>query len=382
MILDKLLQKLIELKTSDMYPFHMPGHKRNPEYPYFREAFGLDITEIDGYGDLYADEGILEELKLHAAKVYGAKWAYILVNGSTVGVLSAISAAVGKGGRILIAKEAHRSAYNAAFLKELQVEDTDIDLIEPYGIGGGVDPEDVAEKLDRYPDTEAVFITSPTYRGIISDLRGIARVCHDRDKLLIVDSAHGAYLGFEEDSIKKYKTDNAVRSGADIIVESLHKTLPCFTQTALMFVNSDRVDEELLGRYLSIYQTSSPSYLFMAGISACLEFLEKPGDRFKVQYREIEKLRNMAEDFENIKIAGRELIGQHKVYGLDPFRFVIHHEKISGEGLYGLLSGKYHLICELSTPGHVLAMTSPLDTEQGFRRLCRALEETDKDWKN
>ena len=377
--MDKLLKKLQELNNSDMYPFHMPGHKRNPGYPYFKEAFGLDITEIPGFGDLYSDEGILEEVKLNAAKVYGAKRAFLLVNGSTVGVLSAISAAVGRGGRILIADEAHRSAYNAAFLRELQYDTLAIEAIEPYMIGGGVSAEEVGRALDRKPDTEAVFITSPTYRGIISDLKGIAKACHDRDKLLIVDSAHGAYLGFEEEAVKKYNADNAVRSGADIIVESLHKTLPSFTQTALMFVNSDRVDEKLLERYLSIYQTSSPSYLFMAGISVCLEFLEKPGDRFKNHYREVEKLRSLAEGFENISIAGSGLIGHNRVYGLDPYKFVIHHRKKSGHELYRLLSEKYHLVLELSTPEHVLAMTSPMDTGKGFERLCRALEETDKE---
>ena len=375
----KLLQKLLELKASDIYPFHMPGHKRNPEYPFFKEDFGLDITEIDGFGDLYSNEGILEELKTRAAKVYGAKRAYILVNGSTVGVLSAISAAVQKGGRILIADEAHRSAYNAAFLKELHYDTLELPAIEPYMIGGGVDSEDVEKALDRAPDTEAVFITSPTYRGIISDLDGIASVCHERGKLLIVDSAHGAYLGFEEECKKKYNADNAALSGADIIVESLHKTLPCFTQTALMFVNSDRVDEELLGRYLSIYQTSSPSYLFMAGISACLDFLEEPGDRFKEHYREVERLRSLSAGFDRISIAGEELIGQNKVYGLDPYKFVIHHKNKSGHELYRLFSEKYHLVCELSTPDHVLAMTSPMDTKEGFERLFRALEETDRD---
>ena len=377
--MDGLLDKLHKLSDSDYYPFHMPGHKRNPEYPHFKEAFALDITEIEGFGDLYSDEGILEDLKTHAARVYGAKRAYILVNGSTVGVLSAISASVPKGGRILIAEGAHRSAYNAAFLRDLKYDNLKLEEIEPYMIRGSVTPEAVGKALDERPDTAAVFITSPTYQGIISDIKGISEACHERGKLLIVDSAHGAYLGFEEEGVRKYRAANAATCGADIVVESLHKTLPCFTQTALMLVNSDRVDEELLGRYLSIYQTSSPSYLFMAGISACLNFLEAPGERFKAHYRGIESLRERSEGFENIDIAGSELIEQGRVYGLDPYKLVIHHKNMSGNELHRRLMDKYHLICELSTADHVLAMTSPMDTEEGFERLYRALEETDKD---
>ena len=373
----KLLQMLNDLNASDAYPFHMPGYKRNPEYPYFKEAFGLDITEIEGFGDLYSDEGILEELKERAASIYGAKRAYILVNGSTVGVLSAISASVKKGGRILISQGAHRSAFNAAFLRELEVKELKRPLIEPYMMGGGISPHEVEEALDEDGDIEAVFITSPTYEGIISDIEGIGRVCRERGKLLIVDSAHGAYLGFEQACIDTYKAQNAVKCGADIVVESLHKTLPCFTQTALMFVNSDRVDEELLGKYLSIYQTSSPSYLFMAGISACLDFLEGPGGAFKTHFDRTQELRVRLEGFKNICIAGKELIGTDNVFGLDPYKFVIHHRRKRGEELYALLSERFSLICELYKNNYVLAMTSPMDTREGFERLFRALERID-----
>lgn len=373
----ELLQKLQKLNSSDAYPFHMPGHKRNSEYPYFKEAFGLDITEIEGFGDLYSDHGILEDLKKRAAKVYGAKRGYILVNGSTVGVLSAISAAVNRRGRILIGDNAHRSANNAAFLNELECGYITLPPIDPYKMSGGVSAAAVEKALEKAPDTEAVFITSPTYEGVISDIKAVAEVCHSRDKLLIVDSAHGAYLGFEKNCASKYNAHNAVEDGADIVVESLHKTLPGFTQTALMFVNGDNVDEEKLSKYLSIYQTSSPSYLFMAGISACLDFLEEDGGRFKAHYDAVEKLREEAGRLKNIRIAGRELIGENGVYGIDPYKLVIHHDFKSGHELHKILSEKYHLICELSADGYVLAMTSPMDREEGFERMKAALKDID-----
>ncbi len=373
----ELLNRLKELKDSDIYPFHMPGHKRNSPLPCFEEAFGMDITETEGFGDLYSHEGILEDLKEKAAKVYGAKKAFILVNGSTVGNLSAISSTVKHGGKLLLAANSHRSAYNAVFLKELESIYMEPSIIAPYVMSGGIAPEDVGEILDEQPETEAVFITSPTYEGMISDVAGIAEVCHERNKLLIVDSAHGAYLGFDKGSTELYRADNAVKQNADIVVESLHKTLPSFTQTALMFVNGDRVDEERLEKYFGVFQTSSPSYLFMAGISACLDYIDDNEEFFADHFRRVEKLREDAGDFRNIQIAGRELIGENDVYGIDPFKLVIHHDRISGEILYRRLYDKYHLACERYTDDHVLVMTTPSDTQEGLNRLFEALSELD-----
>ena len=375
----ELLGKLMELNASGTYPFHIPGHKRNPGYPHFKEAFGLDITEIEGFGNLYSDRGILEDLKHRAAATYGAEGAFILLNGSTVGILSAISACTSRRGKLLMARNSHKSAYNAVYLNELESAYIYPPEVPRYSINGGISAEDVERALKSTPDAEAVFITSPTYDGIISDIEGIAKVCHDADKPLIVDSAHGAHLGFERDAALKYKADNAVNLRADVVIESLHKTLPSFTQTALMFVNGDRVDNNRLGEFLAIYQTSSPSYLFMAGISACLDFLETGEGTFKEYYEKLERLRDNLRGLNNFSLAGEEIIGNYNVFGLDISKLIISHERTSGYELGKILRSKYKLALEMSSKKYVLAVTSPMDTQEGFDRLYEALREIDDD---
>ena len=222
-------QALEAYGKSDVYPFHMPGHKRNP-LP-FPEVYGIDITEIDGFDNLHHAEGILKEAQQRAADLYGSAHCYYLVNGSTCGILASICAAVKKRGRILAARNSHKAVYHALFLSELTAEYL-YPAVTECGIQGQITPRQVEDALKKDPETSAVVITSPTYEGVISDIEGIAKVAHVHGIPLIVDSAHGAHLGFGGEF-----PQNAVRLGADAVIESLHKTLPSFTQTALLHLN-------------------------------------------------------------------------------------------------------------------------------------------------
>ncbi len=138
--------------------------------------------------------------------------------------------------------------------------------------------EDVKRLLEENPDTEAVIIVSPTYEGVVSDIEKIAQVVHEKTIPLIVDEAHGAHFPFSGIFPKP-----ALECGADIVVQSLHKTAPSLTQTALLHVKGELVDLEKLERYLQMYQSSSPSYVFMASIERCVyEMWEKGEEYFKI----------------------------------------------------------------------------------------------------
>ena len=272
-------QKLTEYTQSNIYPFHMPGHKRRPiDFP---NPYTIDITEIDGFDNLHHAEDILHDAQQRAADLYGAKRSFYLVNGSTCGLLAAICAAAPKKSRILVARNSHKAVYHGIFLNEY-------DAVYLYpevagiGIQGQITAEAVEEKFTLYPDIAAVVITSPTYDGVVSDIRSIAETVHRHGIPLIVDEAHGAHFGFGGGF-----PENAVKLGADVVIVSLHKTLPSFTQTALLHVCSDRIKEKDIAKYLGIFETSSPSYLFMAGMEKCIRMVKDGGQELFGNYRKL-----------------------------------------------------------------------------------------------
>ena len=243
--MERLYKKLERYGQSDFYPFHMPGHKRNLASSAGKFPFERDITEISGFDNLHHAEGILKEAQENAAQLYGTRRCFFSVNGSTAALLSAISACVSKGGSILVARNCHKAVYHALYLRELQPV-----YIYPHedsrlGINGGISPSRVERYLEEHPEVEAVLITSPTYDGIVSNVEKIAEIAHRHEVPLIVDEAHGAHFRFSE-----YFPVSAADLGADIVIQSFHKTLPSMTQTAVLHVCSDRVDVEKVKQFM------------------------------------------------------------------------------------------------------------------------------------
>lgn len=366
----ELYKRLVEYENSDYYPFHMPGHKRNPESAegILAGAYGIDLTEIDGFDNLHQAEGILKREQKRAAALYGAEKTYFLVNGSTCGILSAVSAVCGRGGRVLMARNCHKSVYHGAYLQELKITYLYPELWGKCKAAGEVKPESVERALKQLPDVEAVIITSPTYEGVVSDVKKIADIAHKYGKPLIVDEAHGGHFGFQKDY-----PENSIKLGADLVIHSLHKTLPSMTQTALLHVSGHLVDRGKLERFLRIFQTSSPSYVLMASMESCLDILEREGTerlaRLKyIRDRMLEKVR------ENhfIRIEEKE--------GTDPCKVIIYAEKgiLAGQDLYQILKEKYHLQMEMAAGRYTLAILSMMDTQEGIERLEKALLEMDQ----
>ena len=476
----------------------------------------IDITEIDGFDNLHHAEGILKEGQERLAALFGADKSYYLVNGSTAGILAAVCACAPRGSRILIARNCHKSVYHAVRLRELRTEyvypqETD------FGIQGSIDPEEVRRKLEEFPDTAAVVITSPTYDGVVSDIRAIAQAVHGRGIPLIVDSAHGAHFGFSGMFPEK-----AITLGADIAVESLHKTLPSFTQTAVLHIQktvssprkqefyrqqagasdvrdavsglqetsgkgvcmqeiaegtqegapdmrdavsglqeasgkgacmqeiaegtqaeapdmrdaetsrqvkewsaqsapkgtqrSWRILPEQIEQYLDIFQTSSPSYILMAGIDRCVRLLVQDGERLFAEFearllrfykkcagfryvevldavcfagaegkeRAADSLRLLPSS-QNTHKLGRtsdekqflDILPGRGIFGRDISKVLISAARagMTGQELYDLLLHKYHLQMEMASGHYVAALTSVMDTEEGFDRLYEALAE-------
>lgn len=372
-----LTERLSTYAASDAYPFHMPGHKRQIKMGItsFPNPFSVDITEIEGFDNLHHAENILKDSMESAASAYGADRSWYLVNGSTCGILAAIASAVKPGEKILMARNSHKSSYHAVFLNQLEPVYLYPEKVPDFEIPGGIKPDQVEKLLSEHPEIRVVFVTSPTYEGVVSDIRGISEVAHRYGAALIVDEAHGAHLSFGDG---KYFPNSALDEGADLVIQSLHKTLPSLTQTAILHLKSSILDAKRIEQYLSVYQSSSPSYILIASMENCVRYMAERGAYEMTQYgARLRELREKLAKFRNFQLLTKEICGESGVYGYDPSKLVIFPKFMTGTELAEILRSEYHLESEMSTGQYVILMTSFMDTDEGFSRLERALLELD-----
>ena len=372
-----LREKLLKYSKRDVYPFHMPGHKRQKsplEDSVLNRFSELDITDsIEDFCTLGEREGPIYELEKRAALIFGVKNAHLLVNGSSCGVLAAISCFGLRGKKVLIGRNAHKSAYNALLITGGEADYLWPDIINLKNGGsicGAADCQKLAERLDRDRDIAAFFLTSPTYEGVCSDIREIAKICHERGVALIVDAAHGAHFGFAG------QMPSAQSQGADIVITSIHKTLPAPTQTAFLFTSgSSFIDQGLLKKMLTAYQTSSPSFILMAGACECLDILEEKGEELFGAYAE-----NLREFYD--RTAGLKRLWLQRQD--DPGKILVCMPEgglkncRNSHELTLLLREKYGIEPEMTGETYVLLMTSLMDSKESFSRLAEALYDIEK----
>ncbi len=357
------LEKILEdYSKSNMYPFHMPGHKRMLDGPY-----KIDMTEVDGVDDLHDPEAVIAEEQKRLARIYGADKSFILVGGSTVGNLAAIYSSCSENDLILIQRNSHKSVYNGAILRHLKVGYINSKADE-NGIYRASTLEEIKSAVEKYGMPKAILLTSPTYEGYHCKLDEISKYCREKGIILIVDQAHGAHLGLNDE----FK-ESAVGKG-DITIQSLHKTLPALTQTAVMHVSGDRVDRRKIAAALDIFETSSPSYVLMNSISHCMAILEQSEDMFKDYVDNLQDFYKISGQLKHLKM----VVESNEIK--DPGKLVIitKHTNISGVELAKILREQYEIETELSSFSYLLAMTSIMDSREGFERLKKALLEIDE----
>ena len=379
---DKLRSALEQLQKSDMYPFHMPGHKRQETDYLEQSGYRKDITEIDGFDNLHYPEGIIKEEQEFAAALFGAKESFFLINGSSCGVLAAVAIAKDKDRdkKLLMGRNSHKSAYNGLYLWDIKAEYLYPAQYKNVSFMGAISLREVEHALFTSDDYGAVFITSPTYEGILSDIKGICKLAHKKGIPVIVDEAHGAHLGiFGGDG---YFPAGALAAGADVVIQSLHKTLPSLTQTAILHVQGDLVDVKKLKARLSMLQSSSPSYILMESISACLHACDEKKEDYRKNYKaRLEAFYKEMESLSRLKVLTPEdLFGAQGTKPVkDPGKILIHvgNSGLKGRQLYDILRESYHLQPEMAAKDYVIAMTSIADSEEGFSRLAAALKAID-----
>ena len=380
-----LYEKLIEYSRDGRYPFHMPGHKRNgklfecnnpDESQKNLDPFDIDLTEIEGTDNLHNAQGIIKESMDFVADYLGTKKTFFLVNGSSCGLLAAIHSVCNIGDSIIVGRNCHKAVYHGIETRNLKADYVIPDWIEEYGIYGGVSVQSISDAIKKNPEAKAVLITSPTYEGVISDIEKIAEVVHENDMVLIVDEAHGAHLKWGEKIGKP-----AYLCGADIVVESVHKTLSGLTQTGVLHVASDRVDDKKIAKALSVYESSSPSYVLMVSIDKCYRELVNNGrEKMDELLTNLAIFRDKVNNLELFKVVDDDIIGRDSVYQYDVTKLPIMCDEkyINGTKLASILRTMYNIEVEMVCTNYVLAYTSMWDTKEAFEKLTKALEDIDQ----
>ncbi|MBK5252228.1 MAG: aminotransferase class I/II-fold pyridoxal phosphate-dependent enzyme [Peptostreptococcaceae bacterium] len=370
-----ILNRLVKIGKREPVSFHVPGHKNGrifSDIPVFKEMGKLDFTELSETDNLHDPKGLILEAQRRASKVYGAMESFFLVNGTTGGILAAISAMATPGDRVLLQRDCHRSVFHGIAINGLEPVYIKPKFSASPGRKLSIEPGQVEEAFKANPQISLVILTYPSYDGICFDIEAITKIVHEKGALLLVDSAHGSHLGFSE-----LFPDSPLKFGADVVVQSTHKTLPAFTQGSMLHINSKRVNISRMRRMLSVYQSSSPSYLLMAGIDSAMEIMEKEG-RFLMErlFGEIGRFAEGLKKNTDIKIWERKTLQTETRFDLDESKILLDFSRIgiSGFCVEEILRKKYEIYVEMAGRSSALLVSSVANSKNDFARAEAALE--------
>lgn len=360
----------------NLLPLHMPGHQRKREMG-TALPYAYDYTEVEDLDNLHAPEGILQEAMNRTAAYYGCSDCFYLVNGSSSGLQAGIFTLLEEGDEVVVARNCHRSVFYALSLRKAKIHFLLPEFWEDFSCFGSISPKEVERLLREFPKSKALIFTSPSYEGVVSDVEGIARLCHENGLSLLVDEAHGAHFSPKRGTSFP---ESAISLGADLVVQSPHKTLCSLTQSAWILGKGQRYSREKLSFYLSVFQTTSPSYPLMLSLEKATTLLEREREALFARWKEVmigfrEKARTLsyfsflwekeeacfAMDFTKIFL---------RALGIPRLRL--------GKDLARLLREDYGIESEMHSGENLLLMTGPFISEDELDRLFIALKDIER----
>ena len=361
---------LKDYKNKKRISFAMPGHKGAQGLFDEFSSFSLDVTELLDTDNLYNPAGAVKKALENAKKFYKTDETFFLLNGSTGGILAMLRSACSFGDTVLIARACHTSALNACALFGINPVIIEQKTVPEFEIPGGVNPKKV-EELIKIHNPKAVLITSPNYYGICSDIEKISQVCHKYGVALLVDSAHGAHfnVGVEE------LPEAAINKGADMVVESAHKTLNAPNQTALLHLKSEIIKKEKVKDVYRMLQTSSPSYVLLAALDCAVCELAEDGKKmWKSVLKNSENVKNSL--LGKVKLLDKSLVGKYDIFDIDLSRLVINVCEYETSGFWVLekLRNDFNIDCEMADLYNVVCIATPANEEDDFCKFCEAVK--------
>ena len=373
-----LVKALEEYQAGEKISMHMPGHKGGKGFPnWLGERLAcFDVTEIPGLDNFHDPDDVILESMNACAKAFGAEKSFFLVNGSTSGIHAMLLSSFRKGDKILVARNCHMSVINGMILFGLHPVFVTPQFSDSWQWVMPVELPAWEKAIGENPDIEGVIVTSPDYMGFCTPVAKLARLLHASGKLLLVDEAHGAHFAFS-----RKLPETALEQGADLCVQSLHKTMPALTQSAVLHIGSPQVDANRVQRAVSMLTTTSPSYAVMASIDYARYIFEKEGEE---KYEKLLiLLSEMKQELSRMKNF-RLIPDKTGNISRDPTRMVIDTSQsdITGHELYRRIKDKYGIVPEMADDCHVVFIVTPSDTEKELDSLKRCFIELDNQSKH
>ncbi len=360
--------------------FCIPGHRFDKGVPsvmlerFGNEIFKYDLTEADGLDDLHCPKEAIKEAAELAAKLFKADRTWFTVNGTTSAVIAMIMAVAGSNEKIIIARNAHKSAMTGLILSGAMPVWVDPEYDEEWEIAGAVSPKSIEEALFNNPDAKAVLIVSPTYYGSVSDITEISRICHKYNVPLLVDEAHGTHLSFSQEL-----PPSALASGADLVAQSIHKTAGAMTQCSLLHYRhfeETNVDSERVDAALKMVMSTSPSYILMASIDSARYQLAMNGQGMADDAIELAmNLRHNLAEIPGVRVYGGFDKEELKRNRIDATRVVFSAREvgISGIRLKEMLFTGGEVSLEMADEKNVAAVVTYANDMQDVLKLSLAL---------
>ncbi|MBW4578542.1 MAG: aminotransferase class I/II-fold pyridoxal phosphate-dependent enzyme [Tildeniella nuda ZEHNDER 1965/U140] len=372
-LLDALQACALRVKT----PFYTPGHKRGQGSPdrltavFGTQVFRADLPELPELDNLFAPQGVIQAAQELAAAAFGADRTWFLANGSTAGVIAAILATCNPGDKIILPRNVHQSVISGLVLSGAVPIFIQPEYDPALDLAYSITPVAVAETLTQHPDAKAVMMVSPTYYGVCGNVAAIAHTAHQHNIPLLVDEAHGAHFAFHP-----ALPIAALAAGADLAVQSTHKTLSAMTQAAMLHTKGDRIDGNRVSKALQLVQSTSPSYLLLASLDAARHQMATQGEQLLEQTLEFaDEARSRLNQIPGLSTLDPEQAGQTAGFAaLDRTRLTV---KVTGLGLDGftadaILNEQLGVTAELPSFQYLTFIMSLGNTKEDIEKLVQA----------
>lgn len=374
----KIKAPIVEaLKTAyenPTYQFHIPGHTKGKAiFKDFRKLIGekalnVDTTdEFDNLGTLHPATGPIKEAQELAAEAFGAKKTFFLLNGSTAGNLALAMALTKKGDKVIVNRNCHRSVLTGMIISGAEPIWICPNRIEDWSIWGNTDAAQIEELINKNPDVSMVWITNPTYEGVVSDIKAISAVCKKHNIPLIVDEAHGCLWNFN-----KHLPETALKLGADAVVHSLHKTGGSMSQSSMLHIAKDScLNVEAVEKALKLLHTTSPSLMLLASLDAARANLQSKNGQILLE-RAVKNAKYLRTRLDSIQ-------GLHQLkgdfgYKTDVTKVFIRIDGLSGKRLESILEIDFGIEVESASDIGVLILCNIGNKHSDFKYLADCLE--------